>query len=93
MMTSTLSELNNAGLCARSLRRKRHEIECHPIFLGSVFSCFKADMTTVEFHGLQQIAPARNLHDHAATSLSRVFIRNFFKGPFLDIPPKGQKAT
>ena len=39
---------------------------------GSVFKCFKAAMSAVGVLGLQQMALARKLHDHAVTFLSKI---------------------
>ena len=62
------------SLC-QILEKEGHEVKLYPIILrtqGSGFNCFKAAMSAVGVQGPQQMAFARKLHDHAATSLSKI---------------------
>ena len=64
------------------LGKEGHEVKLYPNILGtqgSVLNCFKAAMSAVGIQGLQQMALAGKLHDHAVTSLSKIIrLRRFF---------------
>ena len=62
------------SLC-QILEKEGHEVKLYPIILGtqgSVFNCFKAAVSAVGVQGPQQMTLARELHDHAVTSLSKI---------------------